>query len=380
MDLLFAQIVKMSLMTTILISIILLVRLLFTPLRRRLLCVLWEIALLKFVIPLSIPFQFGILPNQENLSAHSGADIIQVATTNSFWPASALTIVWVSGIAGMLIYQLLCAVKIKKITCRSILWKENIYLCKETEGAFVAGCVKPKIYLPADCDESMLALILAHEKAHIAWHDNLKKLLAWTILSIHWFNPFAWLAYILFCKDIELACDERVIAGAGKEMKKQYAYAILRQSLGANYPACTSFFGRSAVRGRIKRVMQYRETGRGGRFLAVVLCLSFLLFAATERFDLHGEIVSSASAWFMDTYGESYEVKNLHAEVIRTWKDKEEIRYTVSLTCETMPKFDHVDDPALAADANFGQWEELTTEIVVMRARGTRGNRIGGLR
>lgn len=365
MHLLFFSVIKLSLFGIIPLSIVFLLRWCFPRLSRSVVCLLWEIALLCLVIPAFLPFSFSLLPNYTQITASLDVTTKQHGVADAL--PSVLVLLWIIGIAAMFFYQGICALRLRRLTAETVWWQDNLYRGEHISSPFVMGCLHPKIYFPVDFDTSEIALILAHEKIHMTRHDNVKKLFAWIILSVHWFNPLAWVAYILFCEDIELACDEKVIAGADNDLRKRYASAILRQSVGAEHPVVVSFSRSAGVKQRVARVMAYQTAGKVGKALACALCVFFLLFVVVEKADIQREVVHLATVRFMEDYGESYHIKNLHAAVVHTWKDMEGIRYTVSLTCETMPKFDHVNDPALAAEANFGHWEELTTEIVVRK-------------
>lgn len=375
MSSLLIEVAKISIFSSILILAVLIIRVLFRRLNRYLICVLWEIAFLRLIFPFSIPLGFGILPGIQFISDESIFETVQrnetaaraVRNDSGGLLFSYITAIWIIGIALMLLYQAYCALKIRRITKNATRVTDRILTCNHINSPFVIGFFKPEIYIPANNDVNSMGLILAHEQAHIVRFDNFRKSIAWLILTMHWFNPLVWAAYIIFCNDIELACDEKAISGLSQDERKQYAYEILKQSLGVQHPAYSSFFSKSGAKGRIKRIVNHEEVSTGHTILAFALCVLFLFVTISERVDIKGQVLAQATGWFTASYGENYELQNLNTEMIHTFKDKDETRYTVHLTCETMPKFDHADDPMLADDANFGQWEELATEIVVAK-------------
>lgn len=133
--------------------------------------------------------------------------------------------------AALLVHALVSAGKLKRKLATAILLRDNIYESEFVDSPFVFGVVKPNIYLPMHMDEGTAAYVIAHERAHLARRDHWWKVLGYLVLALHWFNPLVWVAYILFCRDIELACDEKVVKGLDGAARADYSQALLSLSL-----------------------------------------------------------------------------------------------------------------------------------------------------
>ena len=169
-------------------------------------------------------------------------------------------IIWVIGIIAMLIYTLVSYFKIEIKVREAVKLQDNIYLCDNIASPFIFGVIKPKIYLPSDINEKDIKFVTAHEKAHIKRLDHLWKPLSFLLLTIYWFNPVLWVAYVLLCKDIEFACDEAVIKLMGSDIKKSYSQALLNCSVPKHLiTACPLAFGETGVKSRIKSVLNYKK-------------------------------------------------------------------------------------------------------------------------
>lgn len=182
--------------------------------------------------------------------------------------------VWLGGMSVLLLYALVSYIRLRKHTVASINVEDNIYLCDDINTPFILGAFQPKIYIPSSLGEDMREYVLAHEKAHLKYFDNIWKPFGYILLCVHWFNPLVWIFYILLCKDIEIACDERVISDKDTEYKKQYATALLSCSVNANIiSACPLTFGEVSVKERIRTVLNYKKPACLGILAAIVLCI-----------------------------------------------------------------------------------------------------------
>ena len=169
-------------------------------------------------------------------------------------------IVWIFGIGVMLIYSAISYLKLNRTVRASIRYNDNIFLCDNIKSPFILGIIRPRIYLPSDINANQINPVIAHEKAHLRRFDHIIKAIGFVILSIHWFNPLVWLAYGLFCRDIEYACDEKVIKEMESEEKKTYSEALLSLSISKrNLAACPLAFGEVGVKSRIKSVLSYKK-------------------------------------------------------------------------------------------------------------------------
>lgn len=197
--------------------------------------------------------------------------------------AFAAGIVWLCGFAAMLIYSAVSYIKLLRKVRESVPYIDNVILCDRIPSPFILGIFRPKIYLPSDVEKSDIPYILAHENAHLKRLDYLWKPLAFLLLSVYWFNPILWAAYILFCKDIELACDEKVIGSMGEKIKKPYSEALLNCSV-QNRPvsACPLAFGETGVKTRIKSVLNYKKPAFWAVAAALILCAAVAVCFLTD--------------------------------------------------------------------------------------------------
>ena len=175
------------------------------------------------------------------------------------------TIVWLLGTAGLLGEAFVKYLRLKQHVAASIRLHDNVYICDELESAFTLGLVFPRIYLPSDLQEPQLSHVLAHERAHLARGDHWWKMMGFLLRSVYWFNPVFWLAYALLCKDIELACDERVYRGMTQKERIDYTQTLLDQSRSKQFSSrfqtavCALAFGEVSVKDRVAAGLNYKK-------------------------------------------------------------------------------------------------------------------------
>ena len=290
----FLQLVNMSLTACWLIAAVLLLRLVFRRAPRWIFCLLWGFVGLRLVLPFSFESIFSLIPTRtpvqdaaSNLTDRivvapvtpapdipitginptpvvpdSGAALPDAVPMLQGGPSIAeiSAVVWICGIAAMLVYALVSYIRLRVSLRTATIYRDEVWQSEKVSSPFVLGIVKPRIYLPYSLDELDIPYVLAHERAHIARRDHLIKPLGFIILSVYWFNPLIWLAYVLLCRDVEAACDERVIKSIGEDKKRNYSTALLNCSISrARIAACPIAFGEVAVKERIKSVMNYRK-------------------------------------------------------------------------------------------------------------------------
>ncbi|MBP3610258.1 MAG: hypothetical protein J6J42_07985 [Lachnospiraceae bacterium] len=186
----------------------------------------------------------------------------------------AVAAVWMTGVVLLLAYGVAGCLKVKRMVKNAILYQDNVWLCEGLESPFLFGWVHPKIYLPCDLEEVQMQYVIEHEKSHIARGDHFAKLAGYVLLAVYWFNPLIWVAYVMFCKDVERACDERVIAEFGVEDRKGYAEALLECSVGCGFAISHPLaFGEMDVKKRIGGILKYQKPGKWLTVVAVVLCV-----------------------------------------------------------------------------------------------------------
>ena len=204
-----------------------------------------------------------IIDNAVNPSLSESFAAAPLASVNPLYVWTYLAgWVWLLGLAAMLAYALVSYLRLRRRVRVSIPLWENIYVCDEVPSPFILGIVRPRIYLPSVLDEAQRGSVLSHERAHLARRDHWWKPLGFALLAVYWFNPLLWLAYTLLCRDIELACDERVVQFMELEERKAYSAALLNCSTNrAHFAACPVAFGEVSVKERIKSVLSYKKPG-----------------------------------------------------------------------------------------------------------------------
>ncbi|MBQ9132909.1 MAG: peptidase M56, partial [Clostridia bacterium] len=279
---LFIKILNMSISASWLVLAVLLLRLLLKKAPKWLHVVLWGIVGLRLLCPFSIESALSLIPSAETVSPaimldatptiHSGVAsidrVVNPVITESFASAElasanplqiwipVYSVLWLVGIAAMLLYTAVSYLRLCRRVRTAVRLRDNIYQSENAASPFVLGMVRPKIYLPFGISEQNTAHVIAHEEAHLARRDHLIKPIGFLLLTVYWFNPVLWVAYILLCRDIELACDERVIAQLGTEARADYSEALLACSVSRRMiSACPLAFGEVGVKARVKNVL-----------------------------------------------------------------------------------------------------------------------------
>lgn len=273
MDAIFLKILNMSIASSFLILPVIILRLVFKKAPKWIRCVMWSMVGAKLIVPFSFESKLSLIPNAQKLSDTSQSSTSYISSNavqaSSLTPAtqsnnadilSIVGIMWIIGVVAMLIYMILSFLKIRKTTRESIHIGDNIWICDHIRSPFVLGFINPKIYLLSSMTEDETKYVVAHEKAHLKRMDNIWKPLGFVLLCVHWFNPLCWIAYWLFNKDIELACDENVIKTLDSKGKKAYSTALLSCSADRHIlSACPLAFGENNVKQRIKSVLSYKK-------------------------------------------------------------------------------------------------------------------------
>ena len=234
------------------------------------------------------------------------------------------SVLWLAGMAALLVHALVSAGKLKRKLATAILLRDNIYESEFVDSPFVFGVVKPNIYLPMHMDEGTAAYVIAHERAHLARRDHWWKVLGYLVLALHWFNPLVWVAYILFCRDIELACDEKVVKGLDGAARADYSQALLSCAApGRAVAACPLAFGEGNIKMRVKSALHYKKPAfwvAAAAVLAVVIvAVCFLTNPKSERGSLvWAQKLNAADVASIELYvpaeGEARQYKKLDTE------------------------------------------------------------------
>ena len=308
MEIIFTEIFNMSVTASILIIAVILLRLILKNAPKWTRYILWLLVALRLVIPFTFESRFSLVPNAQAINSTRNSSTSYVSSVvNSegfqtmqsavFLPdevsiITILTYFWIIGVAAMLIYMLFSYLHLHLKLRESVVIKDNILICDRISSPFVFGIIRPRIYLPSALSDEEKTYVIAHEQAHIKHYDNILKPFGYLILSIHFFNPLCWIAFRLFTKDIELACDERVIKNYDIQDKKGYSTALLSCSIERNFlSACPFSFGESGLKQRIKSVLGYKKPTVRIVILSFAVCIltamSFMTNPITSALEIH---------------------------------------------------------------------------------------------
>ncbi len=288
MEQVFLKLLHMSLAAGWLVLAVLVLRLLLRRAPRWILCLLWALVALRLVCPLSIESRVSLVPRTETIaeaafSQEPSAGMVSAEPADpapaAEQPDTSLTAVlgraWFAGMVFMLGWALWGDLRLRRRVRVSIPRGENAYLCDGIDTPFVLGIFRPRICLPSDLDPAQAVYVLAHENAHIVRRDHWWKPLGWVLLSVYWFHPLLWLGYVLLCRDLELACDERVARGLDRAGLAAYSEALLQCSSARRVSlACPVTFSEVSVKQRVKSILRYKKPGF--RLVAVSLIVVFI--------------------------------------------------------------------------------------------------------
>ena len=297
----FLKIINMSISASYIVLAVLLLRLLLKKAPKWITVVLWGIVAVRLVCPFSIESVLSLIPSSEVVSPNIMTDKTPTINTgipiinstlnpvisDSFTPNPGdsanplqvlipiLTAIWIVGMVALLIYTVISYARVRRKIGTAVLYKDNIYQSENVVSPFVLGIIKPKIYLPFGMNEKDMEHVVAHEMAHIRRKDHLWKPLGFLLLTLHWFNPLMWLGYVLLCRDIELACDEKVIKELDHDARADYSQALLTCSVNRRMiAACPLAFGEVGVKDRVKSVLNYKKPAFWIIIAAIVACVA----------------------------------------------------------------------------------------------------------
>lgn len=306
---LFLEILNTGIMAGWLVLAVLIARVLLKNAPAWAKCALWAIVGARLIWPFEIESILSLIPSAQTLppaalydptpEIHTGIaalnSTINPTFTQTFAPEPAASInplqtavavasmVWVIGMIAMASYTAISYLRLRRRVRVSMPAGEEVYLCDHIASPFILGLIKPKIYLPSDLPKEKWDSILAHERAHLARRDHWWKPLGFALLTVFWFHPLLWLAYILLCRDVELACDERVIRTLSAEEKQNYSATLLECSVPRKWiTACPLAFGETGVKQRIKAVLHYKKPTLWIIIAALIVCSVLAVCFLTE--------------------------------------------------------------------------------------------------
>lgn len=282
----------MSVSASILTLALVIIRAVFKKAPKSYICFLWSFVAVRLLCPYSPQSKLSVIPERVSDVAKTAtieSDYVAVAATsqnsgglhfNDLLP-DILTAVWIAGIIIMLLYSITSYIKLRKKLVASQNTSGIIWICDYISSPFIFGIFSPKIYLPSSLDAEKSKCVVAHEMSHLARRDNIWKPLGFVILSVYWFNPVMWLSYILFCRDIEFACDERVIKKTEQSERKFCSIALLEcSSKRMAFSACPLAFGETGVKERIIKIINYTKPKTvvkiAAGMLSIVIAVCFM--------------------------------------------------------------------------------------------------------
>ena len=326
MNELFLKIINMSISASWLILAVLILRLVLKKAPKWVNVLLWGIVAVRLICPLSFESALSLIPSSETIpldiemaakpTIDSGVPAINSVVNpvlSSFAPPQhvltsanplqiwipILNIIWLIGVGALLLYTAVSYWRLCRKVDTAVRYKGNIFQSENVSSPFVLGIIKPRIYLPFNMNGQDLEHVVAHEQAHIRRKDHWWKPLGFLLLTIHWFNPLMWLAYVLLCRDIEFACDEKVIKELGNEQRADYTQALVACSVNRRMiAACPLAFGEVGVKDRVKSVMNYKKPAFWGVVLAVIVCVFVAVCFLTNPVTKNNGTDGTVTEWF----------------------------------------------------------------------------------
>lgn len=306
----FLKLLNLSISASWLVLAVLVLRLISKRSPKWMNVLLWGIVALRLMLPFSIESALSLIPSAETVSPAavqfdpaptitSGVSVIDnvvnpplsehfsavpTASVNPLYVWTEIAgWVWLIGLGAMLLYALVSYLRLRRRVSVSLPIQDHIYLCDALSSPFILGVVKPHIYLPSGLDEVQRQNVLAHEQAHLARRDHWWKPLGFALLAVYWFNPVLWLAYTLLCRDIELACDERVIRTMDESAVKTYSTVLLACSMPRKAAiTCPLAFGEVGVKERVRNALHYKKPAFWVVAASVAVCVVMAVCFLTD--------------------------------------------------------------------------------------------------
>lgn len=311
MSAVFLKILNMSITASWLILAVVLARLFLRKAPKWIACLLWALVAVRLLCPVSFESAFSLIPSSETIppdiaivqkpAIHSGIALVNQAVNpiiagfstpapaESVNPLQAVvpvvSIIWIAGVMAMLAYALFSYLKLRKTVSASMPLRDRIVACDDIKAPFILGVFRPRIYVPSSMSGQTLDYVISHELVHIKCRDHWWKPLGYLLLAVYWFNPLCWIAYILLCRDIEMACDEKVIRGMDKKNVAAYSQALLDCSFPRRrIAACPLAFGEVGVKQRVKGILNYKKPAFWIILLALIVCIALAVCLMTNPF------------------------------------------------------------------------------------------------
>ena len=367
MNELFLKIINMSISASWLVLAVLILRFVLKKAPKWINVLLWGIVAIRLICPFSFESPLSLIPSAETIPLNIGMDSTPTinsgisAINNAVNPIISqfntpmagasinplqITIgiyeyIWIFGMIALALYTAISYWRLHRKVDTAVRYKDNIFQSENVSSPFVFGIIKPRIYLPFKMNGQDLEHVVAHEHAHIRRKDHWWKPFGFLLLTIHWFNPLMWMAYVLLCRDIELACDEKVIKELGNEQRGDYTQALVACSVNRRMiAACPLTFGEVGVKERVKSVMNYKKPALWVIIIAVIVCVGvavcFLTNPKQDSYTLRIVVPAGSQEEFVYTDEEVSAIRNS----IKIWSgdglgDTEVLLSPVNKTTET---------------------------------------------
>ena len=367
MNELFLKIINMSISASWLVLAVLILRFVLKKAPKWINVLLWGIVAIRLICPFSFESTLSLIPSAETIPLNIGMDTtptinsgisainnaVNPIISQSNTPMAGASVnllqitigiyeyIWIFGMIALALYTAISYWRLCRKVDTAVRYKDNIFQSENVSFPFVLGIIKPRIYLPFKMNGQYLEHVVAHEQAHICRKDHWWKPLGFLLLMIHWFNPLMWLAYVLLCRDIELACDEKVIKELGNEQRGDYTQALVACSINRRMiAACPLAFGEVSVKERVKSVMNYKKPAFWVIIISVIVCVGvavcFLTNPKQDSYTLRIVVPAGSQEKFVYTDEEVSTIRNS----IKIWSgdglgDTEVLLSPVNKTTET---------------------------------------------
>ena len=367
MNELFLKIINMSISASWLVLAVLILIFVLKKAPKWINVLLWGIVAIRLIFPFSFESTLSLIPSAETIPLNIGMDTtptinsgisainnaVNPIISQSNTPMAGASVnllqitigiyeyIWIFGMIALALYTAISYWRLRRKVDTAVRYKDNIFQSENVSFPFVLGIIKPRIYLPFKMNGQYLEYVVAHEQAHICRKDHWWKPLGFLLLMIHWFNPLMWLAYVLLCRDIELACDEKVIKELGNEQRGDYTQALVACSVNRRMiAACPLAFGEVSVKERVKSVMNYKKPAFWVIIISVIVCVGvavcFLTNPKQDSYTLRIVVPAGSQEKFVYTDEEVSTIRNS----IKIWSgdglgDTEVILSPVNKTTET---------------------------------------------
>ena len=367
MNELFLKIINMSISASWLVLAVLILRFVLKKAPKWINVLLWGIVAIRLICPFSFESTLSLIPSAETIPLNIGMDTtptinsgisainnaVNPIISQSNTPMAGASVnllqitigiyeyIWIFGMIALALYTAISYWRLRRKVDTAVRYKDNIFQSENVSSPFVFGIIKPRIYLPFKMNGQDLEHVVAHEHAHIRRKDHWWKPFGFLLLTIHWFNPLMWMAYVLLCRDIELACDEKVIKELGNEQRGDYTQALVACSVNRRMiAACPLTFGEVSVKERVKSVMNYKKPAFWVIIISVIVCVGvavcFLTNPKQDSYTLRIVVPAGSQEKFVYTDEEVSTIRNS----IKIWSgdglgDTEVILSPVNKTTET---------------------------------------------